>query len=272
MNVLGEYSRRVPKRLSRAARGLQPLSAKQEVVVGKLVSTQLGRDAYLLHGTTLGSRIFRTDTILHAEWGNEAVSLTRDAITAVHFADNAKDFHDTFGTILILDRSRLKQRYPVDLFCDQDWRRPDQAGKFEMEERIVLRDVAPRYAAIGPQWSIYSSSIGSLHSLSFKPEVFHTRKGISSPSFCSRFGRVVRSNLQHSHPQYSTGFTKYKLSGGKKRAPSSSYNIQTHARVTHMTPSAIRARSQVNASETILMILFKFLVAEEGFEPPTQGL
>ena len=96
----------------------------------------------LLHGTSLGSMIVRTDTLLYPHVGEPKISFTRSPETAVHFATLPKDFDDGLPTVFVLDRHSLRFRHKIEPHQDPA---PDSHtfGKFEMEERIWQRDVRP---------------------------------------------------------------------------------------------------------------------------------
>ena len=98
--------------------------------------------AVLFHGTSRGSLIARTDTLLVPDAGDAMVSFTRSADVAVYFGRLKKDFDDGFPTVFVLDRTALKARYRLEPHKDplpDDW---TGIGD-EMEERIWMRDIQP---------------------------------------------------------------------------------------------------------------------------------
>lgn len=98
------------------------------------------RQSVLFHGTSLGSLIARTDTLLYPHVGDPAISFTRSPETAVHFATLPKDFDDGLPTVFVFDRQSLRSRYRVEPYqCPPP--EDHNEGKFEMEEMIWHRDV-----------------------------------------------------------------------------------------------------------------------------------
>lgn len=108
------------------------ISALRKVAHGKSV---------LFHGTSLGSMIARTDTLLTPRCGDPTVSFTRCPEVAVHFATLPKDEDDGFPTVFVFDRQSLQSRYRLEPF--QYIEKEDAIGKFEMEERVWFRDLQP---------------------------------------------------------------------------------------------------------------------------------
>jgi hypothetical protein len=109
------------------------IKATREAVHGRSV---------LFHGTSLGSQIARTDTLLVPSVGDPMVSFTRSPEIAVHFATLPKDFDDGLPTVFMFDRRSLKSRFRLEPHEDEadDEQR---VGKFEMEERVWDRDIRP---------------------------------------------------------------------------------------------------------------------------------
>lgn len=98
------------------------------------------RQSVLFHGTSLGSMIARTNTLLYPSVGDPAISFTRSPETAVHFATLPKDFDDGLPTVFVFNRQSLRSRYRVEPYqCPPPENHKE--GKFEMEEMIWHRDV-----------------------------------------------------------------------------------------------------------------------------------
>lgn len=98
------------------------------------------RQSVLFHGTSLGSLIARTDTLLYPNVGTPTISFTRSPETAVHFATLPKDFDDGMPTVLLFDWKSLRSRFRIEPY---QYPPPEnhKEGKFEMEEIIWRRDV-----------------------------------------------------------------------------------------------------------------------------------
>jgi hypothetical protein len=124
------------------------------------------RQSVLFHGTSLGSLIARTDTMLYPTIGDPIISFTRSPETAVHFATLPKDFDDGFPTVFVFNRDALRTRYRIEPY-QSIVPKGYTMGKFEAEERIWLRDI--------PQMSRYLSAIvfcvmGRVYSAKSMPE------------------------------------------------------------------------------------------------------
>lgn len=98
------------------------------------------RRSVLFHGTSLGSLIARTDTLLYPTMGTPTISFARSPETAVHFATLPKDFDDGMPTVFVFDRQSLRSRFRIEPY---QYPPPEnhKEGKFEMEEMIWHRDV-----------------------------------------------------------------------------------------------------------------------------------
>ena len=141
MKYISTFKQRVPKRICRDPLGRSPMSSMEETLVSKIIRRQSIDVPYLMHGTMLGSKIIRTNTLLCVDHASESISFTRDAATAVHFSNLPHDWNDGFGTIFYLDRGHLNSKFKIEPFNDLGWPKPEFQGKNEMEELIYSRDV-----------------------------------------------------------------------------------------------------------------------------------
>ncbi|MEQ1940771.1 hypothetical protein ABMA46_21285 [Mesorhizobium sp. CN5-321] len=95
----------------------------------------------LFHGTSLGSLIVRTDTLLVPSSGDPSISFTRSPEWAAHFAGLPKTDDDGLATVFVFEREALRYNYRLELH--QDSIEEGAHNKFEMEERVYERDIRP---------------------------------------------------------------------------------------------------------------------------------
>ena len=94
----------------------------------------------LFHGTSLGSQIARTDTLLVPFADDPSICFTRSPEVAVHFATLPRDYDDGAPTVFMFDRDSLRSRYRLEL-ADLELEGERRQGKNEMEEFVWNRDV-----------------------------------------------------------------------------------------------------------------------------------
>ncbi len=96
----------------------------------------------LFHGTSLGSIIARTDTLLVPRSGPPVITFTRSPEIAIEYATLPKDCDDGIPTVFMFDRQSLHSRYRIEPHectapCET------RTGKYEMEELVWFRDIRP---------------------------------------------------------------------------------------------------------------------------------
>ncbi|MBW3096243.1 hypothetical protein [Pseudohoeflea coraliihabitans] len=119
---------------------MHTVTAEKELL-SALRGAARGREI-LFHGTSYGSLIARTDTLLVPRAGAPAVALTRSPEVAILHATLTMDNNDGIPTVFMFDRQSLKTRYRIEPHADAEpWEK--RAAKSEMEERVWLRDIRP---------------------------------------------------------------------------------------------------------------------------------
>lgn len=98
-----------------------------------------GRDI-LLHGTRYGRQILTENRLRRSVEGDDAISFTRCADMAVHWALLPRDFEESIGAVIVFDRQKLKTRYRLEAFHDPFWDTDDSIYD-EAEERVWGREI-----------------------------------------------------------------------------------------------------------------------------------
>ena len=97
----------------------------------------------LFHGTRYARQMLAEDRLRYALSGYEAVSFTRSAEVATHWAFLYAGLeHERVGAVLVFDRDKLRARFRLEPFHDPIWDYGVSIND-EAEERVWQRDITP---------------------------------------------------------------------------------------------------------------------------------
>lgn len=143
---------------------LDPAQAAQRSFAKRVRQFAKGRHV-LLHGTRYGRQILTENRLRRAMEGDDAISFTRSADMAVHWALLPRDFEEPVGAVIVFDRQKLKSRYRLEAFHDPIWD-TDESIHDEAEERIWGREIIGLSSLmVGIVWADGAENIPGSHPL-----------------------------------------------------------------------------------------------------------
>jgi hypothetical protein len=89
----------------------------------------------LYHGTRYANSILKTRVLFRAEFGDQAIFLTRSAEVAAYWAGMKRDDDEGRGSILLFDRRSLERQYNVEPNPEVFWHTKTQFHD-EAEEQV----------------------------------------------------------------------------------------------------------------------------------------